>query len=331
MANLTTNYMGLSLRNPIIAASSGLTNKVSDIVDLEANGVGAVVIKSLFEEEIISEVKDNMNRMQATGFIYPETMDYFDFDEMEDPIANYLKLISDAKKSVKIPVIASINCVTADKWPEFAKRIENAGADAIELNVFVLPTDLDRTAEQNEKVYFDAVSKVTSLVSIPVAIKISSYNTALGSFIMRLSETPVKSIVLFNRSYNPDFDIHNFEFTSTTVFSTPADLALPLRWVAIMANRVSADLVATTGIHDGYAVVKALLAGANAVQIASTLYRNGFGQVAKMLKQIEEWMGEKGYKNLDEFRGKMSQEKAYNPAAFERVQFMKFFKDRGQD
>jgi dihydroorotate dehydrogenase (fumarate) len=330
MVNLTTKYMGLTLKNPIIAGSSGLTNKLSDIVELEAQGAGAIVLKSLFEEEIINEAHDNINKMQASGFIYPETMDYFDFDEMEDPIANYLKLISDAKKAVKIPIIASINCVTSNKWPEFAKRIESAGADALELNVFALPTDLDRTAEENEKVYFDIVSKVTGLVSIPVSIKISQYNTALGSFIKRLSDTPIKSIVLFNRFYSPDFDIHNFDFNSTTVFSTPAELSLPLRWVAIMANRVNCNLAASTGIHDGYGVVKALLAGADVVQVASTLYRNGFGHIGVMLKQIDEWMSEKGYKSIDDFKGKMSQSKSHNPAAFERVQFMKFFRDRVQ-
>lgn len=328
MAKLTTKYMGLTLKNPIIAASSGLTNRLSDIVNLEAQGAGAIVLKSLFEEEIIMEAQDNINKMQATGFIYPETMEYFDYDEMEDPIANYLKLISDAKKAVKIPIIASINCVTSNKWPEFAKRIEAAGADALELNVFVLPSDMERTAAENEKVYFDVVSKVTSLVSIPVAIKISQYNTALGSFIKRLSDTPIKSIVLFNRFYSPDFDIQTLDFTSTTVLSTPAELALPLRWVAIMANRVGCDLAASTGIHDGHGVIKALLAGADAVQVASALYRNGFGHIGTMLKQIDEWMVEEGYKTIDDFRGKMSQSKSHNPAAFDRVQFMKFFRGR---
>ncbi|MDD2195917.1 MAG: dihydroorotate dehydrogenase-like protein [Bacteroidales bacterium] len=328
MAKLTTKYMGLTLKNPIIAASSGLTNRLSDIVDLEAQGAGAIVLKSLFEEEIIMEARDNINKMQATGFIYPETTEYFDYDEMEDPIANYLKLISDAKKAVKIPIIASINCVTSNKWPEFAKRIEAAGADALELNVFVLPTDMNRTAEENEKVYFDVISKVTSLVSIPVAIKISQYNTALGSFIKRLSDTPIKSIVLFNRFYNPDFDINTLDFTSTTVLSTPTELALPLRWIAVMADRVNCSLAASTGIHDGPAVIKALLAGADAVQVASTLYRNGFGYIGTMLKQIEEWMGEKGYKTIDDFKGKMSQSKSHNPAVFDRVQFMKFFRNR---
>lgn len=319
--------MGLSLKNPIIAASSGLTNSLNDIKALEANGAAAVVVKSLFEEEIIMETQDSLNKMQSSGFVYPETIEYFDFDTIEDPVANYLKLIADAKKAVSIPIIASINCVTADKWPDFAKRIQNAGADAIELNIFALPSDFNRTAAQNEKLYFDIIEKVTGMVSIPVGVKISPYNASLGSFIQRLGETPIKSIVLFNRYYNPDIDIHTLNFTSGSVFSTPAEFATTLRWIAIMAERTTSDLAASTGIHDGTTAVKALLGGASAVQIASTLYRNGFEQIGVMIRQIEEWMNEKQYKTIDEFKGKMSQAKSFDPAAFERVQFMKFFKD----
>ena len=165
------------------------------------------------------------------------------------------------------------------------------------------------------------------LVKIPVAVKISYYNASLASFIKRLSETPVKSIVLFNRFYNLDFDIHNFNFTSSNVFSTPAELAIPLRWVAIMSGRVSCDLAASTGIHDGHSVVKVMLAGASAAQVASSLYRNGFEHIQSMIRQIEVWMDEKGYKSIAEFKGKMSQERSHNPAAFERVQFMKFFRE----
>ena len=327
MTNLATSYMGLKLKNPIIAASSGLTNSLENIKAIETNGAAAVVLKSLFEEEIIMEAQDNMNKMQSSGFIYPETIEYFDFDEMEDPVANYLKLITDAKKAVSIPIIASVNCVTADKWPDFAKRIQDAGADAIELNIFALPSDFSRSAEENEKLYFDIITQATSMVKIPVGVKISPYNASLGSFIKRLSETPIKSIVLFNRFYNPDFDINTLEYTGGSVFSSAGYFAMPLRWVAIMAERVSCDLAASTGVHDGNAVVKSLLAGATVTQIASTLYRNGFEQIALMLKQVEDWMTEMGYKSIDEFKGKMSQAKSYDPAAFERVQFMKHFKD----
>jgi dihydroorotate dehydrogenase (fumarate) len=327
MANLSTTYMGLNLKNPIIASSSGLTGIIKDIVDLEAKGVGALVLKSIFEEEIISETQDNLNKMHSSGFIYPETMEYFDFDEMEDPVANFLKLISEAKAKVKIPVIASINCVTADKWPDFAKRIEAAGADGLELNVFALPTDMNRSAADNDKLYFDIIERVTTVTNLPVAVKISPYNSSLASFIKRLSDTKIKGIVLFNRFYSPDFDIHNFEFTSSNVFSTPSEIALSLRWIAIMSGRVDTDFAASTGVHNGSGAIKQILAGAKAVQICSTLYRNGFDQVGQITNELNEWMDEKGFKSIEDFRGKMSQVKTYNPAAFERVQFMKYFRE----
>jgi len=327
MANLSTNYMGLNLTNPIIASSSGLTGKLKDIVELEKNGIGAIVLKSIFEEEIISETQDSINRMHASGFIYPETMEYFDFDEMEDPVANFLKLIADAKKTVSVPIIASINCVTAEKWPDFAKRIQNAGADAIELNVFALPTDLNRTAEQNEELYYKVIESVLKTTTLPIAIKISPYNSSLATFISKLSQTGVNSIVLFNRFYSPDFDIHNFDFTSASVLSTPAEIALSLRWIAIMSGRVDVPLAASTGVHNGSGAIKQLLAGAQAVQVCSTLYRNGFGQINQIITEMSEWMDEKGFKTIDDFRGKMSQVRSYNPAAFERVQFMKYFRE----
>ena len=327
MSELTTTYMGLTLKNPIIASSSGLTNTLENIKAIAKHGAGAVVLKSLFEEVIIMEAEDNINKMQSSGFIYPETIEYFDYDDMEDPVANYLKLISDSKAAVTIPIIASVNCVTADKWPEFAKRIQDAGADAIELNIFALPSDFNRTAEQNEQLYFDIISKVTSMVNIPVGVKISPYNASLGRFIKKLSETSIKSIVLFNRFYNPDFDINTFEYTSGVVFSSPAEFSLPLRWTAIMAERITCDIATSTGVHDGHAVIKSLLAGASAAQVASTLYMNGFEYIETILKQIEIWMKGNGYKSIAEFKGKMSQAKSYDPAAFERVQFMKHFKD----
>lgn len=331
MANLTTNYMGLTLRNPIIASSSGLTGSLKNIVALEEAGVGAVVIKSIFEEEIIADTQDNLNKMQASGFIYPETMEYFDFDEMSDPVSNYLKLISDAKKKVKIPIIASINCVTADGWPSFARRAEEAGADGIELNIFALPSDMTRNEADNEKLYFDIVKNVAENTKLPIAIKIGNYNSALARFIKQLSETEVRSIVLFNRSYNPDFDIYSFDLNASHVLSTSSDLGVSLRWIALMSGRVNKDLAASTGVHNGDAVVKQLLAGAKAVQVCSALYRNGFGHVKTMLSYLDDWMQEMNYKTIDEFRGKMSQEKSYNPAAYERVQFMKYFKDRDSD
>ncbi len=329
MADLSTTYMGLKLKNPIIAASSGLTNSVEDIKEFEKKGAAAVVIKSIFEEEIRKSLEKDMNDMNRESFLYPETMDYYDNYAEDDDLTNHLKLIREAKKAVNIPIIASVNCVSAEKWPYYAEILQDAGADALELNIFILPSDFSRTSEQNEQVYFDVVNEVKKYVKIPVSLKISYYNSDLGNLIQRLSKTDIKGLVLFNRFYSPDIDINNMEVLSTNVFSAPSEISIPLRWVAIMAGRVNCDIAASTGIHDGSGVVKQILAGAQVVQVASVFYKKGKGHLEEMLKDLETWMKEKSYKKLDDFRGNMSQEKSENPAVYERVQFMKYFSGKG--
>ncbi|NOU18918.1 MAG: dihydroorotate dehydrogenase-like protein [Bacteroidales bacterium] len=328
MTDLTTAYMGLKLKNPIIISSSGLTSSVKDIIDLESKGAGAIITKSLFEEEIIIETHENLNKMHASGFVYPETTEYFDFDRMEDTVSNYLKFLVDSKKSVHIPVIASVNCISAEGWTDFAKRIEDTGVDGLELNIFRLPANFNIENDDNEKIYFDIIDKITSVVKLPIALKIGFYHSNLGYLIKHLSQTQIKAIVLFNRFYNPDIDIHTLNFASSNVFSNPSEMSMSLRWIAIMANRVSCDLSASSGIHDGSAVIKQLLAGAKAIQLCSTLYKHGNDQIATILTQIEQWMVEKDYKTIDEFRGKMSQSRTFDPKVFERVQFMKYLRNR---
>lgn len=318
--------MGLKLNNPIIVSSSGLTNSVKDIIALEEKGAAAVVTKSLFEEEIIMETHDNLNKMHASGFVYPETTEYFDFDRMEDTVSNYLKFLADSKKSVKIPIIASINCVTSEGWTDFTKRIEDTGVDGLELNIFNLPTDFNKENSEHEKIYFEIIEKISNVSKLPISLKIGFYHSNLGYFIKHLSHSPTRAIVLFNRFYNPDFDVNTLQFTSSHVLSTPAEITMSLRWIAIMANRVSCDLSASTGIHNSDAVIKQLLAGAKTVQLCSTLYKNGNDQIGLMLKELEKWMYEKDYKTIDEFRGKMSQSKTFDPKVFERVQFMKYLR-----
>lgn len=328
MIDLSTTYLGLRLRNPLIAGSSGLTNSLEDLIKLEKNGAVAVVLKSIFEEEIVLELEHTFSQMSSQGFIYPETMEYFDYDEIEDTVSGYLKLIRDAKAHLQIPVIASINCVTAQKWTHFAKEIEDAGADALELNAFILPSDFSRTGTDFEQVYFDIITEVRKHISIPIALKVSYFFSNLGPFIQRLSTSGVSGLVLFNRFYNPDFDIDKMQVTATNVLSSPQEISTSLRWVAILSERVSCDLAASTGIHDGKGAVKQILAGAQAVQVASALYLHGPEHLQGMLREMEDWMEEKGYTSLDQFRGKMSQTRSKNPAAYERVQFMKYFKDR---
>lgn len=320
--------MGLKLKNPIIVSSSGLTNSVNDIIALEESGAAAVVTKSLFEEEIILETEENLNKMHASGFVYPETTEYFDFDRMEDTVSNYLQFLADTKKSVKIPIIASINCVTSEGWTDFTKRIEDTGVDGLELNIFNLPANFSEANTNNDKVYTDIIEKISKVSKLPISLKLSHYHSNLGYFIRQISHSPTKAIVLFNRFYNPDFDIHTLQFTSSHVLSTPAEGANTLRWMAIMANRVSCDLSASTGVHDGSAAIKQLLAGAKTVQLCSTLYKNGNKQIGTILGELETWMSEHDYKTIDEFRGKMSQSKTFDPKVFERVQFMKYLRNR---
>jgi dihydroorotate dehydrogenase (fumarate) len=227
---------------------------------------------------------------------------------------------------VSIPVMASINCMTARQWTWFPGEIEGAGADALELNLFILPSDMERSAEENEKIYFDIIGEVADKLKIPLAIKISFYFSNLATMIKRLSATSVRGIVLFNRFYSPDIDPEKFEVTAGSVLSSPGELALSLRWIAIMSGRVRCDLAASTGVHDGTALIKQLLAGANAVQVVSAVYRYGGERIAEMLHDLESWMDMQGFSSIEDFRGRLSQSKADNPAAYERVQFMKYFR-----
>lgn len=326
MADLTTKFLGLTLRNPLIVGSSGLTDSVEKVKAAEQAGAGAVVLKSLFEEEIIAEMEEAMHRMTSRQFIYPETFDYMDEEPEEDSVRKYLRLISESKSAVHIPVIASVNCVTSQKWTYFAKEIQDAGADALELNLFILPTDFERTAAENEKLYFDIVEEVKKVVNIPILLKVSYYASNLGQMLQKLSKTGIAGLTLFNRFYSPDFNLETYQVVSTNVLSQPSDLSISLRWIAVMADRVECDLAASTGVHDGEAMIKQILAGANAVQVVSTFYRHGVEHIRAMLDEMTRWMDHEGYEKLDDFRGKMCQSKSSNPAAFERVQFLKNFR-----
>ena len=324
MVDLSTEYLGMKLKNPVIAGSSGLTNSVKSIKELEENGAGAVVLKSIFEEEIAFEYEDILKEAESKGYNLDQ-FDYYDYKIKEDNLDKYTTLINESKKNVSIPVIASVNCVYSHEWLAFASQLEKAGADALELNMFFLPSDFERTSEEKEKAYFQIIEQVQKAVSLPIALKISYYFSNLGPMIQKLSDTGISGLVLFNRFFSPDFDIDKFEVKNSNVFSAPSDLSISLRWIAIMAARVNCDLAASTGVHDGEALIKQLLAGADAVQVASTLYKNGKGRIGEMLKTLEDWMEGKGYGSLSDFRGKMSQAKSSNPAAYERAQFMKYF------
>jgi len=326
--DLSTNYLGIKLKNPVVAASSGLTGTLEGLLNLEKHGAGAVVLKSIFEEEILLEAEHQAKEAEKDPLIYSElseTLDYIDLHIKEDTLGKFLKLISDAKKALSIPVIASINCVSSEDWIHFTRKMEEAGADALELNIFLNPADFKN--KEFEKAYFRIISKVLDAVKIPVSIKISRYFTRLGLSVKALSETGISGIVMFNRFYTPDIDIEKMTLAHTSLFSTPEEQYETLRWIAIMSPKVDCDLAASTGIHTGEDVIKILLAGANIAQIASTLYKNGPDQISRILKKLEKWMTDKGFDSLDQFRGKVAEQYGDDPAAFERMQFMKNYSE----
>jgi len=326
MTNLNVKYLGLDLKNPIIAGSCGLTNSVENLKAIEEAGAGAVVLKSIFEEEIYLEFAHEFSKLGPMDNNL-EFLDYYDYQIKKDNLKRYLTLIKEAKKTLTIPVIASINCVSAQEWGFFAKKVEDAGADAIELNMFILPSNLSQTSQDNESMYFDIVSRIASKVKIPISLKISSYFSNLGGIIRDLSFSEIKGLVLFNRYYSPDVDIEHEKLVGSDVLSHDSDYKQSLRWIGMMANRVNSDLSASTGVHDWQTVAKLLLVGATTVQVVSALYQDGFGAITEMLKNLEAWMEAKGYSAIEDFKGKLSLDNSTNLAEFERVQFMRNFGD----
>ena len=316
--------MGLQLRNPVIVGSSGLTNSLDKILGIEKLGAGAVVLKSLFEEQIQMQANKTVSQSDEL-YAYPEANDYINAYTEEKNVSDYLNLIRECKENVSIPIIASINCVSSVEWISFAAKMQEAGADALELNVFVLPSDPKRSGEQNEQLYFDIAQAIIKEVKIPVSMKISNYFSGFAKTALKLSWTGIKGMVLFNRFFAPDIDIDKFEVTASNVFSSPQEISNTLRWTAMLSDKLHCDVSASTGVHDGEGAIKLLLAGAKTVQIASTLYKNGTGVIPDMVKFIEDWMDKHNFKTTDEFVGKMSYKATENPAAYERVQFMKHF------
>lgn len=326
MTDLNVKYLGLDLKNPIIAGSCGLTNSIENLKALEMAGAGAIVLKSIFEEEIYLEFAHEFSKLGPMDNNL-EFLDYYDYQIKKDNLKRYLSLIRDAKKELSIPIIASINCVSTQEWGFFAKKAEDAGADAIELNMFILPSNLSQMSQDNESMYFDIVSRIASKVNIPLSLKISCYFSNLGGIIRDLSFSEVKGLVLFNRFYSPDVDIDTQKIVSSDVLSHPGDYKMSLRWIGMMANRVNSDLCASTGVQDWQTVVKMLLVGATAVQVVSSLYREGFQSITSMVENLSKWMETNGYSSIADFRGKLSMDNTVNLAEFERVQFMRNFGD----
>jgi dihydroorotate dehydrogenase (fumarate) len=332
MIDLSTNYGSLKLNTPVIAGSSALTDNVDSLIELEKNGAGAVVLKSLFEEEIIREMENNLEAMSSSSSVFPETLEFFDYnDAPKESTADYLDLIKKAKTKLKIPVIASINCIDAEYWTYFPGQIEKAGADALELNIFILPADLNKPVNYYEQIYFKIIEEVQKQVNIPLFIKLSSYSTHLVNFLKKIADTKIDGIVLFNRFYNPDIDIDKLELCSGDVLSSESDIYQSLRWIGILAETVDCSLIASTGIHNYQGVVKQILAGASAVQIVSAIYKNGIPYMQTIIEDLKSWMQKKNFTSVNDFKGKLSQTNTQNPEVYSRIQFMKYFRGFSND
>ncbi|MEA3462276.1 MAG: dihydroorotate dehydrogenase-like protein [Bacteroidota bacterium] len=321
MIDLSTNFAGLSLKSPIIVSSSGLTSSVDRIKKLAGAGAGAVVLKSLFEEQINFEVGS-----MSEGHDYPEAGDYIRTYARENSVGQYLSFIREAKEAVDIPVIASINCVGASEWIDFASKIEEAGADALELNIYFLPIQKDKDPREYEKTYLHLVSEVKKKTSLPLIIKLGNGFSNITWMVNQLYQREAAAVVLFNRFYAPDINTDDMSFGSAEVLSSPAELRNSLRWIGIVSSQVDQlDLAASTGVHSGMAVVKQILAGATAVQVCSVLYRNGLDYIKDMITEMKKWMEKNQYESPGDFRGKMNYGSLDDPSVYERAQFMKYF------
>lgn len=326
MTNISTKFFGLELKSPVIVGSCSMTGQIDQIVKLSEAGAGAIVLKSIFEEEIYYELQEELSKRTELNSD-PEYLDYFDYVIKEENIRNYLSLITKAKLQTKIPVVASINCVTSNEWVLFARKIEEAGADALELNLFIASNDVNKTGESNELFYFETIRKILSVVRIPVSIKISNYFSNLSALVHKLSLTGISGITIFNRFYNPDIDINTKQVVVADVLSSPNDYLLPLKWTGILSGICNCELAATGGIHSGETALKFLLSGASAVQIASVLYNEGPRAIISLNKKISEWMQSNSYESISDFKGSLNLKNS-NAQAWERVQFMKYFGEK---
>jgi len=345
MSNLSTKYMGLELKNPLVVSSCGLTKTVQGVQQAAEAGAGAIVLKSLFEEQINSETEELVRQSQHSG--HTETYDYLHgFGRTFGP-REYLQLVSDAKAAVSVPIIASVNCVTAERWTEYAGKLATAGADGLELNIGFLPNDPAINSVDVEERYLNILSAVRTQVSLPVALKIGPYFSSLAHLAKQLGNDRMTgpsftvgwcgqgendkkvtwqgadALVLFNRFYHFDIDVDKRQLSGGNPYSTSEELHVSLRWISLLAGRVACDLAATTGVHDGRDMIKQLLAGATVVQVCSTLYRNGLSQIGLILDQLQEWMQVHGFESLADFRGQLSQVRSEDPGDYERMQYIK--------
>lgn len=322
--SLNTHYLGLELKNPLVASSSPLSHTVDGIRRLEDAGASAVVMYSLFEEQITFDSLYVDYYLRSGANSYAESLSYFpEMDAYNVGPDEYMNLIRRAKESVDIPIIGSLNGVSAGGWTNYAALIEDAGADALELNVYYVPTDMEMTGHAVEDMYLDLLRQVKSAVSVPVAVKLSPFFSSTANMAKRLVDEGANGLVFFNRFYQPDLNLETLEVAPRLVLSNSDELRLPLRWVAILYGRVLADLAITTGIHSAQDVLKGLMAGAKVTMMASELLRYGLGRIDDILQAVIAWMAEHEYESVAQMIGSMSQQHCAEPAAFERANYMK--------
>lgn len=322
--DLTTNYMGLKLKNPIVPSASPLSENVDTVRQLEDAGASAIVMYSLFEEQINHEAKALDFYLTETTDNSPEAISYFPMaHEYKLGPEEYLSHITKLKSAVDIPVIASLNGVSVGGWIKYARNIEEAGADALELNVYYIPTDPSLPGSQVEQIYLNNLRAVKENIRIPVAVKLNPYFSSMANMAKKLDEAGADALVMFNRFYQPDFDLENLEVVPNLTLSSRWELRLPLRWIAILAGRIKASMAATSGVHDSEDVAKVILAGGDVAMVCSELLRHGNTRITEMLSGLTKWMEEKGYNSLSEMKGSMSQKAVAEPAAFERANYMK--------
>ncbi len=323
--DLKTKYLGIELKNPLVVAACPLSGDVDSLAELEQAGASAAVLPSLFEEQIEHEEKEISDLYDAHTESYAESISHF-LPEMENyntGTSAYLGLIEKAKKRVAIPIIASLNGASPGGWTRYAKSMQDAGADAIELNVYYVPTDPKMTSETVEQQYLDIVSQVTASVEVPVAVKLGPYFTALPHFAPRVIEAGASGLVLFNRFLEPDIDLETLEVAPNLVLSSRHELRSVLRWIAILRDHISASLGATSGIHFADDVLKAILVGADVTMVATVLLRYGVGTIPKLLEEMTHWMEQREYTSVEQMKGSMSHKNCPDPSGLERANYMK--------
>jgi dihydroorotate dehydrogenase (fumarate) len=327
MINLSTTYLGLKLRTPIMSSASPLAQDIPGIRCLEDAGASAVVLPSLFEEQLRLETLELDHRLSAGTESFPEALSFFPQpSEFHMGPEEYLGLIRKAKEAVQIPLIASLNGSTVGGWIQYAKQIEQAGADALECNIYFIPTDMDLSGATVEQTYLEIVNIVKSAVVIPVAVKLSPFFSNLANLAKRLDAERADGLVLFNRFYQPDIDLEELEVKPNVLLSTPQALRLPLTWIGILYGRVRASLAATSGIHTAEDVLKMLMVGADVTMLCSALFRKGPFYLREVEKELLSWMEEHEYESVKQMRGSMSQLRCADPSAFERAQYMRAIK-----